>query len=111
MLCYHALNAFFNRNSSAMLTRPYIHLTDLALIIRRSLSNNASIIPSNLDVLLVSIIINITQECKNELRRNEEIPEVTILFLGTLYQCLHALVLRCMFLIMMFSMMMMMMIG
>ena len=85
-----------HRQNHQLPTRPYIHLTDLALIIRRSLSNNASIIPSNLDVLLVSIIIKITQECKNELHRNEEIPEVTILFLGTLYQCLHALVLRCM---------------
>ena len=98
MLCYHALNNFFvppDQNSEKLVSPHYLLLTDLCLVIRRSLSNTKSIIPSNLDSLLIKIIHVVMQECeKDTVQKSNQIDDV-LLFLGELYKCLHALVLRC----------------
>ena len=94
VLCYHALAYFFVNNCV-----DYIHLTDLALIIRRSLSNTNTCIPSKMDYILIYTIYTMVRERiggdffkGTQCQRDER-----ILFVESLYECLYALVLRCMF--------------
>ena len=98
MLCYHALNYYFVlpvQNSEKLVSPHYLLLTDLCLVIRRSLANTKSIIPSSLDGLLIRIIRVVMQECeKDAVQKSDQIDDM-LLFLGELYKCLHALVLRC----------------
>ena len=91
MLCYHALAYFFVNKCV-----DYIHLTDLALIIHRSLSNTNTCIPSKMDYILIYTIYTMVRErIGNDFFKGTQQRDERILFVESLYECLYALVLRC----------------
>lgn len=91
-LCYMALLHFFSKNA------PYVCLTSLALITRDALSDVNSIIPSKMDMLMVSLIWKMikeritSEELGNPLAASKD---ERFLFLESLYSCLFMIVKRC----------------
>ena len=91
MLCYHALVYFLRQECI-----DYVHLTDLALIIHRSLSNTKTCIPSKMDYILIyAIYTMVSKRIGNDFFKGAQQRDERILFVESLYECLYSLVLRC----------------
>ena len=93
LLCYYALIYFFKNDPDN-----YVCLTELALTTCTAIADVNSIIPSELDYGLVYLINSMIYERISPdtmQSTHSSTRDARFLFLETLYNCLHALIIRC----------------
>lgn len=90
LLGFHALSYFLQTASP-----DYLHLTDLSLILARSLATTNSILPSKMDYLLIYAAYSTLHETIGaDFFRSPRDRHPPLLFVETLFRCLHNLLLR-----------------
>lgn len=90
-LGYHALTYFLQTPSA-----DYLHLTDLSLILARSLATASSVLPSKMDYLLIyAAYSTLHDHIGIDFFRSPRERHPPLLFVETLFRCLHNLLLRC----------------
>ena len=87
---FHALSYFLQTASP-----DYLHLTDLSLILARSLATTNSILPSKMDYLLIYAAYSTLHETIGaDFFRSPRDRHPPLLFVETLFRCLHNLHVR-----------------